>query len=125
MQDSAPREEREPGASEAGAVAAAEVVPSAEPSGPAYSAVPVVSGPKSALQLAETDPNIVLAMMLQQHPAEQQDRAQLAIAVQTALTEFRSVGEAVRAGQSHMSLLTAEVRSTQARQEASEAATRE
>eukprot|EP00969_Alexandrium_andersonii_P338067 14940859-Alexandrium_andersonii.AAC.1 len=35
------------------------------------------------------------------------------------------MGEAVRAGQAHVSLLTAEVRSTQARQEASDAANRE
>eukprot|EP00969_Alexandrium_andersonii_P089503 3951217-Alexandrium_andersonii.AAC.1 len=64
-------------------------------------------------------------MMLQQHQAEQQDRAQVALAVQTAMLELKSVGEAVRAGQAHMSLLTEGVRNTQARQEASDAATRE
>eukprot|EP00969_Alexandrium_andersonii_P345501 15271821-Alexandrium_andersonii.AAC.1 len=64
--------------------------------------------PAGALQLAETDPNTVLALMLQQQQAEQHDRAQLTLAVQTALSEFRSMGEAVRAGQTHATLLTAE-----------------
>eukprot|EP00969_Alexandrium_andersonii_P217370 9601977-Alexandrium_andersonii.AAC.1 len=56
-----------------------------------------------AMQLAETDPNAILAMMLQQHQAEQHDRAQLAAAVQTALTEFRSVGAAIRLSLIHIS----------------------
>eukprot|EP00969_Alexandrium_andersonii_P276043 12201600-Alexandrium_andersonii.AAC.1 len=108
MQDSVPPAGLAPSGPPAAGAGMAAVVPSFEPPAPTYSAMVAPGGSAGALQLAEAGPNMVLTMMLQQQQAEQQDRAQLTLAVQTALSEFRSMGEAVRAGQTHMSLLTAE-----------------